>query len=348
MPRRIRIGVIFGGRSGEHDVSLAFSRGHHERGRSGPIRGGADRYRARWSLDHRWGPAASLGRRLASAAGAARSSGSYDDSYVTQREENVTLDVGSSVLGSRCGRPLSGAARSVGRGWHGAGHAGVGQRAVRWRRACSPRPLAWTRSRRSSSSSAPDCLMRRGPGYCAVIGNAIRTRLLERVEREIGYPCFVKPANLGSSVGISKVHHAGEFADAFNEAAHHDRKTRDREGPRCQRRLEVSVLGNDDPVTSVVGEIIPANEFYDFDAKYVDGDLSTAHSRPDYSQSNRTRCAMSQRVHSSSSMRPAWRASISFWSGPPASLPERAEHDSWLHAGQHVPASLGSQRVAVP
>ena len=93
----------------------------------------------------------------------------------------------------------------------------------------------------------------------------------EKIGREIGYPCFVKPANLGSSVGISKVHHAGELADALIEACQYDRKIVIEKGLDA-RELEVSVLGNDDPVTSVVGEIIPANEYYDFDAKYVDDD----------------------------------------------------------------------------
>ncbi|HET7037084.1 MAG TPA: D-alanine--D-alanine ligase [Thermomicrobiaceae bacterium] len=92
-----------------------------------------------------------------------------------------------------------------------------------------------------------------------------------RIERELGFPCFTKPANLGSSVGIAKVHHAGELAEALDAAAHWDRKIIVEEGLDA-RELEVSVLGNDDPVCSVAGEIVPANEFYDYDAKYVDED----------------------------------------------------------------------------
>ncbi len=94
-------------------------------------------------------------------------------------------------------------------------------------------------------------------------------RVAARVEREIGYPCFTKPANLGSSVGITKVHHAGELAAAMDEAARHDRKIVIERGIDA-RELEVSVLGNDDPVASVVGEIVPCHEFYDYEAKYVD------------------------------------------------------------------------------
>jgi D-alanine-D-alanine ligase len=88
------------------------------------------------------------------------------------------------------------------------------------------------------------------------------------VERELGYPCFVKPANLGSSVGISKVHSAAELPTAMAEAARHDRKLVIEQGANA-RELEVSVLGNDEPEVSVVGEIVPGNEFYDYEAKYV-------------------------------------------------------------------------------
>ena len=88
------------------------------------------------------------------------------------------------------------------------------------------------------------------------------------VERELGYPCFVKPANLGSSVGISKVHAAGELPAAMAEAARHDRKLVIEQGANA-RELEVAVLGNDEPLVSVVGEIVPGNEFYDYEAKYV-------------------------------------------------------------------------------
>lgn len=91
------------------------------------------------------------------------------------------------------------------------------------------------------------------------------------IERELGYPCFVKPANLGSSVGISKVHAADELPAAMDEAGRHDRKIVVERGADA-RELEVSVLGNDEPLASVVGEIVPSREFYDYEAKYVDDD----------------------------------------------------------------------------
>jgi D-alanine-D-alanine ligase len=79
----------------------------------------------------------------------------------------------------------------------------------------------------------------------------------------------VKPANLGSSVGVSKAHDVSELPAAMREAARHDRKIVI-EKHADARELEVSVLGNDDPIASVVGEIKPGHEFYDYEAKYVD------------------------------------------------------------------------------
>jgi D-alanine-D-alanine ligase len=94
-------------------------------------------------------------------------------------------------------------------------------------------------------------------------------RIALRVAEELGFPCFTKPANLGSSVGIAKIHGPEELAAGMDEAARYDRKLIVERGVDA-RELEISVLGNDDPIASVAGEIVPCNEFYDYDAKYVD------------------------------------------------------------------------------
>jgi len=86
----------------------------------------------------------------------------------------------------------------------------------------------------------------------------------------LGYPCFVKPANLGSSVGISKARNREELAEAVETALRYDRKAIV-EAFVDGREIEVSVLGNDEPRASVPGEILSSNEFYDYKAKYVDG-----------------------------------------------------------------------------
>jgi D-alanine-D-alanine ligase len=91
-----------------------------------------------------------------------------------------------------------------------------------------------------------------------------------RVADELGYPCFVKPANLGSSVGISKVTTARALDAAVDTAFAHDRKILVERGI-AGREIEVSVLGNDTPEASVPGEILPGREWYDYEAKYTDG-----------------------------------------------------------------------------
>jgi D-alanine-D-alanine ligase len=90
-----------------------------------------------------------------------------------------------------------------------------------------------------------------------------------RVEEKIGFPCFVKPANLGSSVGVSKAHVASEFAGAMNLAACYDRKILVEQAIQA-REIECSVLGNDHPMASLPGEVVPKREFYDYVAKYED------------------------------------------------------------------------------
>jgi D-alanine-D-alanine ligase len=103
-------------------------------------------------------------------------------------------------------------------------------------------------------------------------------KAIAEIEANLRYPLFVKPANLGSSVGISKVHDRSELAPAIVLAASYDRKiiieqgvggkaTKNKPAERA-RELEVAVLGNDEPRASVVGEIVPAKEFYDYEAKY--------------------------------------------------------------------------------
>jgi len=93
----------------------------------------------------------------------------------------------------------------------------------------------------------------------------------DQVEAELGYPCFVKPANLGSSVGISKCRNREELDQAFKLAFQYDRKIVVEEGV-IGREIELGVLGNDEPVCSVAGEIAPKKDFYDYKAKYEDGD----------------------------------------------------------------------------
>ncbi len=97
---------------------------------------------------------------------------------------------------------------------------------------------------------------------------------VEKLVAKLKYPVFVKPANLGSSVGISKAHNRKELGPAIEEAAKFDRKIVIEQGVGGKkdkaREIECSVLGNDDPAASVPGEIVPGKEFYDYTAKYLD------------------------------------------------------------------------------
>ncbi len=95
------------------------------------------------------------------------------------------------------------------------------------------------------------------------------TRVIADCEGALRYPMFTKPANLGSSVGISKVKDRAQLMAGLDEAARFDRKLLVEQGIEA-REIEVSVLGNDDPIASVPGEIIPSREFYSYAAKYID------------------------------------------------------------------------------
>ena len=97
-----------------------------------------------------------------------------------------------------------------------------------------------------------------------------RDALLEQTAARLGFPVFVKPANLGSSVGISKVKSRDALAPAIDLAAEFDRKIVVEAAVPNAREIEVAVLGNDEPQASVPGEIVPSHEFYDYEAKYLD------------------------------------------------------------------------------
>ena len=98
---------------------------------------------------------------------------------------------------------------------------------------------------------------------------------LDRAESVAGYPLFVKPANLGSSVGVSKVHSRPDLVEGLMEAAQYDRRLVVERAIEA-REIEVSVLGNESPEASIPGEVVPSDEFYSYRAKYID-DASELH-----------------------------------------------------------------------
>ena len=106
--------------------------------------------------------------------------------------------------------------------------------------------------------------------YCTRKGvNDNIDSIVERIEGKFAYPVFVKPSNAGSSVGVSKARDKNELIGALNFAAKYDRKILIEEFING-REVECAVLGNDEPIASTVGEIVPSNDFYDYKAKYID------------------------------------------------------------------------------
>jgi D-alanine-D-alanine ligase len=95
--------------------------------------------------------------------------------------------------------------------------------------------------------------------------------VIRKAEDICGYPIFTKPANLGSSVGVTKCNNRSDLQEGLLEAAAYDRRVLIQRGIKNAREIEVSVLGNDDPQASVPGEVEPSREFYSYESKYVDG-----------------------------------------------------------------------------
>ncbi len=98
---------------------------------------------------------------------------------------------------------------------------------------------------------------------------ANQEKIIDDINQTLVYPVFVKPANMGSSVGISKANNTDELVEAIEEAFKHDEKVLVEQGIDC-REVECAVLGSDSAKASVVGEIIPSHDFYDYEAKYFD------------------------------------------------------------------------------
>jgi D-alanine-D-alanine ligase len=95
--------------------------------------------------------------------------------------------------------------------------------------------------------------------------------VIERAEKMSGYPFFTKPANLGSSVGVTRCSNRSDLQEGLMEAASFDRRILVQKGIINAREIEVSVLGNESPVASVPGEVLPSREFYSYESKYIDG-----------------------------------------------------------------------------
>ena len=262
MTKRIRVGLLFGGRSGEHDISIvsaasvstALEPSKYEVVPIGITRAGAWRLGKAGETDlaavlkHGWPVTLSAnpsGPRFI-----------FLDKAVTPSSPKVDVDVVFPVLHGTFGEDgtVQGLFELAGIPYVGAGvlgsSAGMDKDIMKrlFRDAGLP-VVPWVLVLRSE--------WRREPA-----------RVRRLIEKEIGYPLFVKPSNLGSSLGISKVGRARKLAAALDLAAQYDRKILVENAVNA-REIECSVLGNDRPEASVPGEVVPINEFYDYEAKYI-------------------------------------------------------------------------------
>jgi D-alanine-D-alanine ligase len=268
MSRKMRIGVIFGGRSGEHEVSLMSARS------------------ARSALDPEKYEVVMIGitkrgRWITGDVAAALESGQPDtaplaallpdpessdlmeleiiESQPAKLSTVASLDVVFPILHGPYGEDgtVQGLLELAGIPYVGAGVVGsaVGMDKAIFKAVMQAHNipiLPWKLILASEWREEPE-------------------RHLDDVEQSLNYPVFTKPANLGSSVGISKCRDRSELRAGLDEAANYDRRLIIEQGIDA-RELEVSVLGNDRPIASIVGEIRPRRSFYDYVAKYVSDD----------------------------------------------------------------------------
>jgi D-alanine-D-alanine ligase len=305
--KKLRVGIIFGGRSGEHEVSLlsaasilnAIDRAKYE---VVPI--GIDK-QGRWlsgaAADHLLSGSlvpsitassdatatSPAGAEFAAAAAVLRSGADLKELHIPaipHRRATDTLQHAAPAELAHPGSPLAASLDVIFPVLHGTfGEDGTIQGLFELA------DIAYVGSGVLGSSAAMDKdAMKRlfaaaglpQTPYLTVLRSQWRAepkRVRKQIESALRYPIFVKPAKLGSSVGISKVHDRSELAAAMDLAAGFDRKIVVEQGVGGQgpdrlrakpRELEVAVLGNDDPTASVVGEIVPNKEFYDYESKY--------------------------------------------------------------------------------
>ena len=267
MAQKIRVGVIFGGRSGEHEISLASVRSvmdamDGEKYAIVPIGITKD---GRWIASGDPMQALESGDAGASRPAALLGDPSHRDLMGLEEKEQALeatrlseLDVVFPVLHGPYGEDgtVQGLLELTGLPYVGAG--------------VTPSALAMDKAVFRDVMHAHDVPLVDWLVLKRKDWEADRQRTMDVVEMRFEYPIFTKPANLGSSVGVSKCHDRMGLAAGLAEAARYDRKLLVEAAVPAAREIEISVLGNDDPIVSVPGEIVPSREFYSYEAKYLD------------------------------------------------------------------------------
>jgi D-alanine-D-alanine ligase len=257
MTKKLRVGILFGGRSGEHEVSLQSAASvlkAIDRRKFDVVRIGINKA-GHWLI-------ADAAEALLKSAGAAAAQNEAEavESSVALRGLDVVFPVLHGTFGED--GTIQGLLELAGIAYVGSGVLGssAGMDKDVMKRLFTQAKLPQVRSvtlLRTDWEQSP-------------------RKAVARVEAALKYPVFVKPANMGSSVGISKAHDRRELTKALALAARYDRKLVVELGVGGKtakaREFEVGVLGNDAPEASVVGEIVPGKEFYDYEAKYISDD----------------------------------------------------------------------------
>ncbi len=264
--KRIRVGVVFGGRSGEHEVSLrsarsimdALDRDRYEVlpigiTKEGRWIAGGDPFRRLVDGGAESGPVALLGEPGDPTLKAIEPAGGETRSL----RDIAALDVVFPVLHGPYGEDgtIQGLLELADIPYVGAGVVGS---AVGMDKAIFKAVMV-----AHGIPVLPHVLVLRSEW------EADREATLDRVDAALRYPVFTKPCNLGSSVGISKARDRAGLAAALDDAARYDRRLLVEQGITA-REIEVSVLGNESPIASVPGEVVPGNEFYSYKDKYID------------------------------------------------------------------------------
>ncbi len=259
MKRKIRVGILFGGRSAEHEVSLRSAKNVYEaldKEKYEPILIGIDK-RGKWLLENRSRFLLESGNANQEETGESVALVPQSDGAITNFERpsaGEKIDVVFPVLHGTFGEDgtVQGLLKLANIPFVGAGVLGS---AVGMDKDVAKRLL------RDAGIPIAKFKVFRGNDEIS----------FDAVSEGLGVPLFVKPANLGSSVGVHKARGEEEFRAAVKDAFRYDRKILVEEFIKG-REIECSVLGNEEPIASLPGEVIPKHEFYSYEAKYIDED----------------------------------------------------------------------------
>jgi len=282
--KKLRVGVIYGGRSGEHEVSVASAAAvmaNLDRSRYEPVPIRIDRD-GRWSLADKPPTAASASEVIEQTRTEMKALRAGREVHLLPRPSEETI-LAIDRTPTRTDDEPRAFVTGVGldvifpvlHGPHG--EDGTVQGLLELANVPYVGCGVLASSVGMDKAAMKQLFAARGLPNCAY-DVVLRRRILAEPEvvadellAALGSPLFVKPANLGSSVGISKARTREELVEALKLAADYDRKVVVEAAVPQARELEVAVLGNDEPMASVPGEIMPSREFYDYEAKYLDG-----------------------------------------------------------------------------